>query len=97
MTKRFPSSSNYDYSVQSQFSWRVLNLCKNHTLLHVPEILLGITPAIGSRPPAYHPSLEIPITLGCLRRKNRPNSMNLWQKPMSSYKTNFFLGVCPFL
>ena len=23
--------------------------------------------------------------------------MNLWQKPMSSYKENFFLGVCPFL
>ena len=42
-------------------------------------------------------SLEILITLGCLRRKNRPNSMNLWQKPMSSYNKIFFLGVWPFL
>ena len=44
-----------------------------------------------------HPSLEILITLGCVHRKNRPNSMNLWQKPMSSYNKKFFLGVWPFL
>ena len=44
-----------------------------------------------------HPSLEILITLGCAQRKQRPNSMNLWQKPMSSYKKKIFLGVCPFL
>ena len=46
---------------------------------------------------AQHPSLEIEITLQCVQRKNRTNPMNLWQKPMSSYKENFFLGVWPFL
>ena len=44
-----------------------------------------------------HPSLEIEITLQCEDCKNRTNSMNLWQKPMSSYKKKFSLGVWPFL
>ena len=44
-----------------------------------------------------HPSLQIEITLQCEDCKNQTNSMNLWQKPMSSYNKNFFLGVWPFL
>ena len=50
-----------------------------------------------SRLGTEHPSLEIEITLQCLQRKNPTNPMNLWRKPMSSYKENFFLGVWPFL
>ena len=44
-----------------------------------------------------HPSLEIEITLQCEDCKNQTNSMNLWPKPMSSYKKNFSLAVWPFL
>ena len=48
-------------------------------------------------PRLSHPSLEILITLGCSQRKNRPNSMNLWQKPMSSYNKIFIIPRWPFL
>ena len=36
-----------------------------------------------------HPSLEILITLGCAQRKQPPNSMNLWQKPMGN-RTKYY-------